>query len=262
MLSRGRRTIPRRRAGALTLTAIALALLLVAPVGSLAAPSPSPSTSARPATTTNGVTGSATWNGVNVATANTSSSAFQISFNGAVTVVYGWSQPIGIGPRWLINDARLQIFYFGFALGTRDITTTTGAATGNLTMGNWSTGPLQYILEGTYQLVASLLSPNGTTVWSEGFWVDVAAPFYILAVLPIVLILIAIYELYGVATVGKQARLKRQKQGGGPAPPPATPAAAAPPAAAMTAPPTEPAPSAEEPPDPAAVTPPPSGGTS
>lgn len=254
MASTRRRTIPRHWAGALTVTAVAIALLIVAPVGSLAAPSNAASGTAHPGTTTNGVTGSATWNGVNIATANTSSSAFDISFNGAVTVVYGWSQPSGAGPRWLVSDARLQIFYFGFALGTRDITTTTGVATGNLTMGNWSTGPLQYILEGTYELTASLLTPNGTTVWSQAFWVDVAAPFYILAALPIVLILIAVYELYGVATVGQQVRLKRQKKGGETTPP-----------SAPTPPSTEPTPPpASAPPGPAAPppSPPPSGGSS
>ncbi|MGI0155101.1 MAG: hypothetical protein ACREDE_03050, partial [Thermoplasmata archaeon] len=168
--------------------------------------------SVTPGSTTQGVTGSATWNGVNIATANTSSSAFHISFNGAVTVVYGWSQPPSRAG-WSISDARLQIFYFGFALATRDITTSSGATTGNITMGNWSTGPLQYILEGSFQLTASLLAGNGTTAWSQSFWVDVLAPFAILAALPIVLIVIAIYELYGVATVGKQAALKRQRKG-------------------------------------------------
>jgi hypothetical protein len=222
------RLFPRRRSSFWVLAAISLVVLMAAPVASFASASNAPSFSIRPGTTTNGVTGSATWNSVNIATANTSSSAFHISFNGAVTILFGWSQPLGAGPTWLVNDARLQIFYFGFALATRDVTTVTGAANGNLTMGNWSTGPLEYILEGTYELTASLLD-NSKTVWSQSFWVDVAAPFYILAALPIVLILIAVYELYGVATVGKQVALKRQKKDGpgGSTPSTASPASTA-----------------------------------
>ncbi|HTZ61410.1 MAG TPA: hypothetical protein VMC82_02035, partial [Thermoplasmata archaeon] len=48
---------------------------------------------------------------------------------------------------------------------------------------------------------------NGTTAWSQSFWVDIAAPFYILALLPIILVVIAIYEVYALLTVGKHAAL-------------------------------------------------------
>jgi hypothetical protein len=175
----------------------------------------------------------ATWNGVNVATASTMSSGFQIQFNQAVNILYNWSTtsfPVGVS--YTISDARLQIFYFGFALATRDVTEANAVPStqGNIAM-NWSTGPLQYILAGTYLLVASLLEPSGKTVWSQVFWVDVSAPAYILAALPIVLILIAIYELYGVATVGRQAALKRQAKGGGGAASPASSSPTNPPTA-------------------------------
>lgn len=251
-----RSMISHRGAAMTALFAVAVAILVVAPAGSLASGTRQPTVAVVPASTTNGVTGSATWNGVNVAAANSTSSAFSLSFNAAVTVLFGWSQAPTGAARWEVNDARLQIFYFGFALATRDITTSVGSPNGNLTMGNWSTGPLEYILEGSYELTASLLA-NGTTVWSQSFWVDVQAAFYILAALPIVLILIAIYELYGVATVGKQVMLKRQKRGG---PPPSSPPAVGT-VAGSTSPP------APEPPDPAVASgtppsaPPPAGGT-
>jgi hypothetical protein len=110
---------------------------------------------------------------------------------------------------------------------------------GTFTM-NWSTGPLQYILEGTYRLVASLLTPDGNTLWSQTFWVQVAAPYFILAAFPIILVLIIIYELYAVATVGRQAALRAQKKAEPLAPPPVEPAPPTPPPPAETI--TEPPP--------------------
>ncbi|MGB6442637.1 MAG: hypothetical protein WBF81_05000, partial [Thermoplasmata archaeon] len=192
---------------------VVLALLLVVPAGSLATSGSGGTRSAAvsPAAS-NGVSAIVTWDGNNILSAGKVSSAFQIQFNGAVNLLYTWSS-VG-SSAYTVSDARLQIFYFGFALATRDITDAlpVSSHSGNFTM-NWTTGPLQYVLEGTYRLVASLLEPNGSTVWSQSFWTQVAAPFYIGAALPIILILIVIYELYAVATVGKQAALKTPKKG-------------------------------------------------
>ena len=241
----------RHRAVTVVLVAVALGLLLLAPIGALAAPTGGATVTAQPAQSPSGITASATWNGVNIATANTSSAAFHLGFNGAVTIVYTWSQSLLTAAPWSINDARLQIFYFGFALGTRDIVTTTGQASGTLTMGNWSTGALQYVIEGTFLLTASLLATNGTTAWSQSFWVDISAPFYILAVLPLVLALIAIYEIYALCCSGKHVSMNQgTKPGtGAAATTPATAPAASVPEATETASPAE------------APTPPPGGAT-
>ena len=220
---------------------VMLAFLVVLPVGSLAVPASEPSGSVSPAQASGGVSATVTWNGANIQTASTQSSAFTISLNAAVNVRYSWTST-----GYSINDQRLQMFYFGFALGTRDVTETSGTATGSVPL-NWTTGPLEYVLAGVYQLTASLIASNGTTAWSESFWVDVSAPFYIGAVLPIVLILIAIYELYSLATVGRQAALKAQAKGGA-----ATMAAPAP--VATPAPPAEGATEGSPP-----TTPPPGG---
>jgi hypothetical protein len=206
---------PLRGTGFVIAIVVAVTVLLVLPVGSLAASEPRPTSTERAAS--NGVSGSAYWDGTNVQTASSPSAAFQIQFNGAVNINYTWTSLLSTN-LYTVNDARLQIFYFGFALATRDVTNANPmpAAGGTFTM-NWTTGPLQYVLEGTYRVVASLLEPNGTTVWSQSFWVQVAAPFYILAAFPIVLILIIIYELYAVATVGRQATLRQTRKGNPPA---------------------------------------------
>jgi hypothetical protein len=201
----------------------ALAALLVVffllPAATQAAPS-STASSVRAASDP-ALAATVTWNGANILNYTAPTAAARIGFNGVVDVHYAWHSTGGLLVTYTINDARLQIFYFGFALATRDVVNSAvgPAASGNFTM-NWSTGALQYILEGSYKLVASLLAPNGTTMWSQSFWVFVAAPYDVAALLPIVLILLIVWEVYNLATVGRQAGLGKR--------PPATPPGSAP----------------------------------
>ncbi len=227
-----RRWVPLAAVGMLAVVLFAL------PAASLASPTAaSVRTSLAPAAS-NGLYAQATWNGANIRNYPSATSAAHIGFNGVANVYYNWSSLGGVAgvgaPLYTINDSRLQIFYFGFALATRDVINSAAApaTSGSFSM-NWSTGALEYVLEGSYKLVASLIATNGTTVWSQAFWVYVAAPFYVGAVLPIVLILLLIWELYNVATVGKYATLGASKAP--PTPPageetPSTPPAAPEPA--------------------------------
>ncbi len=224
-----RRALVRRGSVVAAVLAVALAALVLAPLGALAAPARGISVSAQPAQAPSGIQAEVYWNGVPISTAATFSAAFRLGSGGVGSLIYDWNQSLLSLSPWLINDARLQIFYFGFALGTRDIGIPTGEASGTVTMGNWSTGALQYILEGTFLLTASLVATNGTTAWSQSFWVDISAPFYILAVLPIVLILIAIYEIYSLLTSGKYASVRWSA---GHEAPPSSPGAASPAAGA------------------------------
>jgi hypothetical protein len=207
-LGRGARLVPLASLAALVV------VLFVLPGATLGAVQ-TPSATANPSTS-GPIAATVTWNGANVLNYTSPTSAVHIGFNGVVNVHYSWSSNLGTGALVTINDARLQIFYFGFALATRDVVDSAAvpATSGQFTM-NWSTGALQYILEGSYRLVASLLAPNGTTMWSQTFWSFVAAPFYIGALLPIVLILIVVWEIYNLATVGRQAALGKR--------PPSTP---------------------------------------
>jgi hypothetical protein len=238
VLGPGGRLVP------LALLAVALAVLTALPAASLGA-TPRSSTSA-PAASSNGISASVTWNGANILDYSSATAAARIDFNGVADVRYNWSllSPTS-GPGPTITDARLQIFYFGFALATRDILEPSGAS---VFVMNWSTGSLQYILEGSYRLVASLLAQNGTTVWSQSFWAYVAAPFYIGALLPIVLILIVLWEVYSLATVGKQAAIGRR--------PPTPPEPEGPKETSVTPPET----GTSAPTEPVDSTPPPEGG--
>jgi hypothetical protein len=209
---------------------------LVAPTASVTASSLGAATTVVTPDATGAISATVLWNHQNAAKYDTASSAATIAFNAAVDVRFFWnstSGPAGAPGLITISDARLQIFYFGFSLVTRDVfeSPPAPALSGSYDM-SWSTGSLQYILEGTYRLVASLLTPNGTTEWSQTFWVIEAAPFYVLALLPIVLLVIGIWELYSIATVGRQAALGRPPPttGGGAssAPAPTSPAATPP----------------------------------
>jgi hypothetical protein len=240
-LGRGARLVP------LAAVATLVVVLFVLPGATLGA-TQRPHGAALPAAS-GPIAATVTWNGANVLNYTSPTSAVHIGFNGVVNVHYAWTSTLGTAAPPTINDARLQIFYFGFALATRDVVDSAAlpATSGQFTM-NWSTGALEYILEGSYRLVASLLAPNGTTVWSQTFWAFVAAPFYIGALLPIVLILIVVWEIYNLATVGRQAVLGKR-------PPSTPPTDTSSSATSSTTTDASPPPSADS-------TPPPSGGGS
>ncbi len=159
-----------------------------------------------------------TWNGVAVSHASDFASAMTISFNQAVDIRYYWNTT---GSPVTVGTARLQMFYFGVALSTRDVVEENPVATtaGTIDM-SWDPGVLQYVLEGTYLVTASLLAPNGTTLWSQNFWVHESAPYSVLAVIPIILLLIGVYELFVVVTSGKYAGKPPSSGSGGASTPP------------------------------------------
>ncbi len=225
-----------------------LALLVAVPAVGLATArggsTNSPSVSGSPVATSGPTV---LWNGVNIDSAGSASSALTVTFNEAVDVNYSWVRSAYPG----VGDARLEMLYFGFPLSTRDVSPISGPASSpGLAVMNWTVGALQYAVEGVFGLTASLLN-NGSTVWSENFYVRLTAPYSILAALPILLILIGVYELYGLVRSGRQAALGRPAATGA-APTtadatdaaPATPASSTPPAASETStetpPPTEP----------------------
>jgi hypothetical protein len=235
---------------ATVLAFVIVGILLNVPVPAKAAPASQ--IAATPAA--GGRSYTVTWNGVDVSTASTASSALTIDFSQAANLVFSWAPlPAGPGGAVTINDARLQMFYFGFAVSTRDqtIAPPNSNASGSIPL-SWTPLSINYVLEGVYRLTASFVAPNGTTMWSENFYVRGNAPLGFVAVIPIVLLLIAVYEVYGLVRSGRYAALGRKKEGA----PPETPAQ--PPSTEAET----PAETTEEAPAPAAESPPPSGGTS
>ncbi len=201
---------------------LALGLFTLLPALSAAGPTgPTAASNCSNAQSSYGVAGNVTWNGANICTSTSSSSALSVDLSQTDHLRYNWS--VSAGPSLNITDARLAMFYFGFPVATRDVTQTGArvSTSGTIAM-DWTPGAISFVLAGLYSLTASLLDSNGTTVWSESFFVNVTAPYTILAVLPIVLLLIAVYEIYSVARSGRQAALGRKAP---PSPPRETPPA-------------------------------------
>lgn len=203
----------------------ALALLILLPTGTIGTPRSSSTEVAKSAATpSSSFTATVTWNGVNINTAGSAASALSVNFFSSANVRFNWT-PIPTRSFVNPNDARLQMIYFGFALATRDVINT-GAQTPDFAVLNWTPGAIAYVLEGVYEITASLVAPNGSTVWSENFYVRESAPYAILALLPIILVVLIAWELYAVARSGRQALLARK--GKAPPTPPQTPAATEP----------------------------------
>jgi len=257
MLPKSRRL---RRGG---IAAVVLALATVALLVSV--PVPSKATApvlARPALGSGTFT--VTWNGVDVSSSSSSSSALSIDLTQSASLLFSWAN----GPPGLdINDARLQMYYLGFAVSTRDqiLTSPTPSAQGSIPL-DWTPVSVSYLLEGVYRLTASFIAVNGSTVWSENFYVRGTAPYGILAILPIVLLIIIVYEVYALVRSGRYAAIGKKE----PETPPSTPPSSGPPSttppsggAPPTTPPSESPPPASEPSGgEAADQPPASGGSS
>ncbi len=186
--------------------AVLLGILLVVPVSFPVATASG--LVLRPAASGSGtLSGNVTWNGGSVARYDTPSAALEITFDHPIDVRYYWNTSTPTSPPVTVGTARLQMFYFGIALSTRDVVEQSPVPghTGSLDM-SWDPGVLQWTLAGVYLVTASLLDPNGSTLWSQNFWIHATAPYGILAVLPILLVLIGLYELYEVAISGRYAR--------------------------------------------------------
>ena len=135
------------------------------------------------------------------------SHAFTLGVNQRSLVVFTYDVPLG-GPN--VTTARMQAIYFGAVISTDQVSTHTNlSGTGSGTM-NWTLGTFTYLLAGLYLLTASLVDSNGTTVWSESFYMQASAPYHVGSGLIIFLIVLALVELYSIATVGRSAR-KRPK---------------------------------------------------
>ena len=192
-----------------------VALLVNLPVPARA----SPVATAAPAGTSGGIAYVVTWNGVDASSASSASSALSIDLSQTANLVYYYNV-IRAGANVTISDARLQMYYLGFAVSTRDqILTNPVPGTGHIPL-SWTPVTVAYLLEGVYRLTASFLAPNGTTMWSENFYVRGTAPLGFVALLPIVLLIIVVYEVYELLRSGRHAVLGRKPSG---APPPSAP---------------------------------------
>jgi len=156
-----------------------------------------------------------TWNGGDVSSAGSASSALVVDFTQQANLLFSWNLT---SPNTAdVSDARVQMYYFGFAVATRDQILTNPVPRGSGTIPlSWTPLSVAYLLEGVYRITASFIAANGSTLFSENFYVRDNAPFGVVAILPIVLIVIVLYEVYGLARSGRYAMLGRAPKVAGP----------------------------------------------
>jgi hypothetical protein len=154
---------------------------------------------------------SVTWNGHNVSSASTVSSAFALAKgqNALVTFSYTGTNAASVA------NATLEVAYLGIVLATSRVTTTyispPPLGTAHI---NWSFGNLYDALEGVFLLTASLLFANGSKAWSESFYVFAKAPYLLESAAVVIFLALAAAELYWGLSSIRDARRGRK-----PAPP-------------------------------------------
>jgi hypothetical protein len=130
------------------------------------------------------------------------SSAVLISLSTPVNVTFQYATPGGAGPGLSVAVARLQLIVFDVPAGVKevDLSNVHPATSGTVSViGDYTYA--KYLIEGAYELHALLLDPNGSTLFSETFFINVHEP-YDLTVVTVIFGLLILYELYAVATLG------------------------------------------------------------
>jgi len=170
------------------------------------------------------VTGaSVTWNGKDVSGASSPSSAISIQKGQTALVQFTFDESSATA----VGNASISVNYLGLVLTTskQSPRVVGGPPVAAVAEINWSFGPLYDALEGVFEFTASLLSPNGSTVWSESFYVFTKAPYLLESGAVIVLLVFFVAELYWAASAIRDARRHAQPpQAKAPPPSPGTPA--------------------------------------
>jgi len=164
--------------------------------------------------------GIGTWDGQNLSSASTPAGAFSLQSGDTAAVRLSY---VGPGAAQ-VGNSTLVVTYLGLAL-------TTSRAGAHVVGGppitgasqiNWSFGSLSEALEGVFQLTVSLLFQNGSSAWSESFYVFVKAPYELESGAVVVLLILVAAELYwGLAAI-REARKGRRPGSGSTAPAPST----------------------------------------
>ncbi|MGA8663727.1 MAG: hypothetical protein WB809_01475 [Thermoplasmata archaeon] len=236
---------PIKRAAGWVLAATFLVLFALvigtsAPLSSVSAPLRTASTSP--------VTAVVMFNGVAVGGHTTAGSAIVTNFSGVFSTVFTWNSTSGTAPVF-VTEGVVSLLFLGVAIGTSTQQQPENGH-GVITLKSDFTQN-RYLFEGNYEIQATLQS-NGTTVFTQDFYIWVQATDH-LTLVNIVLLLIAILEIWQIAALGSVKKARTQLG----IPPPAsssTPSSSSP-SPSSAPPPASPPPSS--PPS----SPPPTGGT-
>jgi hypothetical protein len=178
--------------------------------------------SSRPSnlTSANGLSGSLSFSGFATTGAGTPSSALTVG-PGSVSASFHWDQSARSQGHLAIAQAQIEALVFGFSAFTRVqvLTPPTSNVTGWVNMSS-DFSIVRYLAEGLYQVVGTLTAQDGSTIWQESFYVHVVSSYHFV-VINILLVLIAVYEVYNIAKLGSTRALKKPETS--PTPPEAIP---------------------------------------
>ncbi|MCI4350975.1 MAG: hypothetical protein L3K15_05625 [Thermoplasmata archaeon] len=176
---------------------------------------------ARPSnvTSVSGLTASLSFSGFTTTGAGSPSSALTVS-PGSVSASFHWDDTAR-AQHIPIAQAQIAALVFGFSAFTRVqvLQPANSNATGWVNLSS-DFSIVRFLAEGVYQVVGSLTAQDGSTVWQESFYVHVVSTYH-LVVINIVLILIAVYEVYNIAKLGSTRTYKKPETS--PTPPEAVP---------------------------------------
>ncbi len=207
---------------------LAAALLLAGPAalaapagpGTLPAPSEARLPGASPGPLVGGIEAAVTWNGVNVSDAGSTASAFVVHGGGSATVGFLYTVLAG-GPAPV--TAEVVMTFLGYPLTSTGTQTSPGTGGAGGAEFSWTFGALWELTEGAYHLTAELVDGNGSTIWSEGFYINVEAPYRVSSGIFVFLIVLGAVESYTIATVLSERWARRRRRATRPAPRPGAP---------------------------------------
>jgi membrane-associated protease RseP (regulator of RpoE activity) len=186
-----------------------LALLLLIPAASAAGtfhPAIAPS-SVTPTAALGGISVVVTADGKPTAGATSVGSAVTVSMDSPVNVTFAYS---AVGGAVTVGLARLQLFVLGVVTGSKELSITDAhpSPSGSVSVvGDYTYA--KYLIEGVYAMHATLLDPNGSTLFAETFYLKVHAPYELTAV-TVVFALLLVYEVVAVVSMGSARAVANQ----------------------------------------------------
>ncbi|MCI4344772.1 MAG: hypothetical protein L3J87_04010 [Thermoplasmata archaeon] len=170
----------------------------------------------------NGVVGTLDFGGFNTSGAGSPSTALTIA-PGAVAATFHWLQTVSSvgGGRQAIAQAQLVAVVLGFSAFTRVqvLSPPDPNATGWINLSS-DFSEVRYLAEGLYEVTGSLVAQGGSTLWQQSFYVHVVSPYHLVAI-NVLLVAIAIYEIYSIAKLGSTKSVRKPETS--PTPPEAMP---------------------------------------
>lgn len=146
------------------------------------------------------------WDGTPIGDASSPSTAFTISPGQTASVNFSF---VGAPSGPPTPTASLTLWFFGVPLSAVTVPSTVVAGVGSAVV-NWSFGGLYELTEGVYRVDAQLTDASGNLLVNQSFYVDAKAPYVIGSAIAGFATVLAVLELYWIATAIQWRRQRRR----------------------------------------------------